>query len=210
MTLLTPAQAAGMLTASTIAMHQAGVPLMRRILPSGEDIAQWAHYPPDDCISPQSGARYFYHCHPPEERGDGEHGHFHLFLGKSTMPAPDAFILRPADDASARADVVHVAGLSITPQGLPVALFTVNRWVTDEWLFAAADILDALVGFDLRDAPGDALVNVWLTAIVHTARPILSGLLAERDAALRHAAWDGENRALEILSHQAIDIDQLV
>ena len=106
--------------------------------------------------------------------------------------------------------MVHIAALSISPAGLPLSLFTVNRWVTNEWLYPHGEIMSALAGFDLADAPGDPLVNRWLTAMVHLCAPLIDSLLAERDAALAAAGWDGENCALEILSTTTVDLQGLV
>ncbi len=207
---MTPETAAAALVNATVEMHDAGIPLMRRILPDTADITLWDHYPPNDQVSKKTGARFFYHCHPPEERGANEHGHFHLFLSKSAMVDPDAFALQPVNNEIVRVDVVHIAALSISADGLPTALFTVNRWVTDEWLFPHTAIAQALPKFDLSDAGGDALVNIWLTALVHVSAPTILGLLEARDIALARANWAGEDRALEILSHTPIDIQSLV
>jgi hypothetical protein len=207
---MSPEQAAQLLVEATIAMHSSGIPLMRRVLPPEVEATLWEHYPENDAASPHNGSRYFYHCHPVEERGAGEHGHFHLFLPKRAMPNPDAAQCAPADLEADRADVVHLVALSVSPEGLPISMFTVNRWVCDEWLFSHADIMAAIDGFDLTDADGDPLVNNWLTAMVHLARPVIHGLLAERDVKLSAANWDGEERGLEVISTEPIDLQALV
>lgn len=183
---------------------------MRRVLPSEVEATLWDHYPEHDAVSPHNGSRYFYHCHPVEERGAGEHGHFHLFLPKHAMAQPNTAKCVPPDIEADRADVVHLAALSISPAGLPLSIFTVNRWVCDEWLFTRSDIMDVIGNFDLTDAPGDPLVNAWLTAMVHLARPVIDQLLTERDAKLAAANWDGEARALEVISTAPIDLQALV
>ncbi len=183
---------------------------MRRVLPIEGEITLWDHYPENDAVSPHGKSRYFYHCHPVEERGPDEHGHFHLFFPKAAMPAQSIPRLIPLDLEADRADVVHIAALSVTPAGLPNAMFTVNRWVTDEWLYSRDDIMAVIDGFDLTDADGDPLVNQWLTAMVRLARPVIDTLLATRDAALAAGHWDGEARDLEILSHAAVDLQTLV
>jgi hypothetical protein len=207
---MTRDDAINLLITSTISMAQDGKPLMRRILPEGE-IALWDHYPEYDRVSPVSGARYFYHCHPVEERGAGEHGHFHLFLARTAMPKGAKYRLAPPRHARKGVPaVVHIAALSIDTAGLPIGLFTVNQWVTNEWLYPASAINDAITAFDLRDADGDPLVNQWLTALVQLARPNISALLDERDAVLAANNWDGRDEALEILSSRQIDIDALI
>jgi hypothetical protein len=207
MTTDSPASA---LIASTLSMYQQGKPLMRRILPEHEAVRMWDHYPVDDVISPATGARYFYHVHPPEERGLDEHGHFHLFLPRLAMPDPLAPMIVPPNRAAQAEDAVHIAALSINSAGIPNRLFTVNRWVTDEWLFSASDIVSRLDHFDLSDAPGDGKVNKWLTAAVALCRPIIATLLSERDIALKAAEFAGENRSFEILSAAPVDLQSLV
>lgn len=198
--------AANLLIDASLAMAREGVPLMRRILPAGVPQHLWDHYPADDAVAP-SGSRYFYHSHPPEERGTDEHGHFHLFLPRRAMPDPDAHRLA-ADEAAH--DAVHLIALSVASSGLPMRAFTTNRWVTDEWLFDAGAIMAALDRFDLRGAPGDALVNDWLTAAVALARPVIDELLAARDAALAAHDPSGEDRSVETLSSAALDLQALL
>ena len=207
---MSPEQAAQTLVEATVAMHQSGVPLMRRVLPPKVEPTLWEHYPEHDAVSPHNGSRYFYHCHPIEERGAGEHGHFHLFLPKLAMEQPNDAKCAPADLEVDRADVVHLAALSVSPEGLPIAMFTVNRWVCDEWLFSHNDIMSVIDGFDLTGADGDPLVNSWLTAMVHLTKPMISGLLAQRDERLAASNWNGEDRALEVISILPVDLQALV
>lgn len=191
-------------------MHDEGVPLMRRIVPADAAMRQWDHYPAQDILSPATGARAFYHAHPPGECVGGEHGHFHLSLARAVMPDPAAPLIAPPDRAPAPGDTVHVVALSIDPAGLPCGMFTVNRWVTDEWLFAAADVLAALDRFDLTRAAGDPLVNAWLTAMVRLCRPLIGPLLIVRDHRLRAIGLAGEDRSVERLSHVALDLPALL
>lgn len=198
------------LVEATVAMHESGMPLMRRLIPAGEEVLIWDHYPPDDAVAPRSKSRHFYHCHPPADRSDGEHGHFHFFLPKSAFARQGKWRSAPVDLTEKRADVVHIAALSISPEGQPLALFTVNRWVTGEWLYPATAIAAVLDRFDLTGAPGDPRVNQWLTAIVGLARPLIVDLLHHRDEILSAAGWPGEDRAIEITSHAKLDLQSLV
>lgn len=201
------AAAAQELVAATIDMAASGRPLMRRVVPE-TGYRVWDHYPADDAVDLATGSRWFYHAHPPEERGENEHGHFHLFLDREAfgdLPALAAPV-SPGD-----AGVVHVAALAIDTAGLPTHLFTVNRWVTDEWLFGATDILERLPDFDLSDANGDALVNRWLTAAVAIFKPEIAAILAERDRRIAGAAPPFfEDRNQEILSSIPIDLERCV
>lgn len=201
--------AANRLIELSIEMNRQGLPLMQRILPSDTAAEIWAHYPADDAISPVSGSRFFYHCHPPEQHGAGEHGHFHLFLPLSLFRRQDALSV-PPEDGSKRAEVVHFAALSVDCSGLPVKLFTVNRWVTDEWLFPAELVTALLLAFDLSGADGDELVNQWLTAFVSLAREDIGRLLANRDVLLAAKDWPGEDRSIEITSSTSINLQAVL
>lgn len=204
------ADAAAKLITATVAMAESGVPLMLRVVPdSGYRV--WDHYPRDDAVDAGTGARWFYHAHPPEERDAGEHGHFHLFLDRDAFDGlqPRA---KPLDSQGPDAGVVHIAALSIDLNGLPTKLFTVNRWVTDEWMYDARSILDRLGMFDLSEASeGDDLVNRWLTAAVATFVPEIERVLTARDRALNAVSDDFfEDRSAEILSSVDIDLQHCV
>ncbi len=201
-----PAQA---LIDALVAMHADGTPLMQRVLPADTEPEQWAHYPPDDAVSPATRSRYFYHCHPPEDRDADEHGHFHLFLPLSLFDESDCKSA-PPDDGEKRAQVVHLIAISIDRQGLPLRLFTTNRWVADEWLFSADSIARHIDQFDLEGADGDPLVNGWLTACVALSRAAILALLDKRDAVLMAKNWPGEDRSLEVVSSAELDLQTIL
>jgi hypothetical protein len=211
---VTRRQAAEALVDATISVAEAGRPLMLRVAPEDGQFAVWSHYPPDDSVDRKSGARWFYHAHPPGERHDGEHGHFHLFFDKTRLDARGATpVAEPLGGASSGADVVHIAAIGISLDGIPTELFTTNRWVTDEWLYAACEIIAELDDFDLTAANGDALVNLWLTTAVRFFRPEIEAALVARDQVI--ASWtDGEqafeDRDREVLSQAPIDINAAV
>jgi len=187
---------------------------MLRIVPGGDLFRAWDHYPPDDAVDAASGARWFYHAHAPGEREAGEHGHFHLFLDPGRLKRRGRRPLAgPPGGASAGADIVHIAAIGIDLNGLPTRIFTVNRWVTDEWLYRAADITAELVRFDLAAATGDALVNRWLTAAVAFFARQIEDVLKLRDAEIARWAPSAdpfEDRRLEVLSSVDIDINSAV
>ena len=94
------------------------------------------HYPQGDVYDSESHSQYYYHAHRPES---GEHGHFHTFLRakgmrRSVKPVPysgDAERPKGKDAPS------HIAAISMDGPGMPIALFTTNRWVTGETFYAA-------------------------------------------------------------------------
>ncbi len=48
--------------------------------------APGTHYPDGEVWDDLTHAQYFYHAHPDGGRAEGEHGHFHSFLGQGGMP----------------------------------------------------------------------------------------------------------------------------
>lgn len=206
------AAAAQILIDATVELAGSGRPLMRRIVPDDAEFAVWQHYPDLDAVDRRSGARWFYHAHPVEDRAGEEHGHFHLFFERSKFRRPAEPLAGPAGGKSVGADIVHIAALSVDLRGIPVQLFTVNRWVTDEWFYPADAVLERLARFDLSGAPGDPLVNRWLTSAVACMAPEIAVILRERDAKVAgygpdHAFWEDRNE--EILSAIPIDLQRV-
>lgn len=98
--------------------------------------------------------------------------------------------------------------ISLDARGLPVGLFTVNRWVTDGHWFDAATTLSFVDRFVLDAVQGHAHSCRWLTGFVRLYRPVIEAILFKRDerlarrAALQDALAD---HRLEVLSQKAID-----
>lgn len=188
------------LFAVTEQMASQGLPLVPRVVPPDTDFRQWDHYPENDAISASNRSRWFYHAHPPEQREPGEHGHFHLFLPLDMFDGAQPLgVPKPKNKkGKTPAKVVHLIALSCNVQGIPTHWFTTNRWVTNEYFMSGAAIIERLHRFDVCDAPGDPLVNGWLTAAVATFRNQIAGLIRERDEKLGESSL--EDRSLEILS----------
>ena len=159
-----------------------------RAFTAGSTPNQHQHYPPGDLVDPGSGTQCYYHCH----RGDGEHGHLHLFR----RPRP----LRP---------LTHLVAISLDGRGLPLALFSVNRWVSDDRWLPAAATLRLLEGVSLSGAACDPHLGGWLVHFLEFYRPNLETVLLQRDRTLRRRAPSRqaalEARDLEIPSHCPID-----
>ena len=211
------------------AMAEAGemvVDAMRVLAKTGDNIVgdvlrdqgeflQWNHYPEGDVYDPASGSQYYYHAHPPEERPQ-EHGHFHTFLrpkgmpeGMTPAPVPDLVLPDDANDA-----ISHLVAISMDKYGLPIGLFTTNRWVTGETWYTADDVIRMLDIFEIDLArPASWPVNRWITGMVCLFRPQIEDLVRRRDVTV--AAWRPEDaettvyedRALEITSQTEISID---
>ncbi|HLJ38156.1 MAG TPA: hypothetical protein VKT54_07085, partial [Steroidobacteraceae bacterium] len=183
-------------------------------------------------------AQYYYHAHPPGDRAAGEHGHFHTFLRPRGMPAgvqplmlpelaiPDAPaqphgpVLPPArqpDQGEDNDKLSHLVAISMDPQGLPIRLFTTNRWVTGETWYGAEDVVRMLDRFAITTSAPSATLNRWITAVFALFRPQMRALLAARDAAIMNwrRRYRGkvhvlEDRRLAVASSTAIDIEDQV
>ena len=145
-------------------------------------------YPLGDLVDPGSGTHCYYHCH----RADGEHGHLHLFR-------------RPRS----RRPLTHLIAISLDARGLPLALFSVNRWVSEDRWLPAASSLRLLDGVSLSGAGCDPHLDGWLVHFLRFYQPTLATVLQQRDRRLRQRATSLEAalqaRDLEIPSHCSID-----
>lgn len=175
---------------------------------------EWNHYPEGDIYDHVTHSQFYYHAHPQELRG-GEHGHFHTFLRplgmpRGVRPAPVPGLVLPEGENDA---LSHLIAISMDPRGIPIRLFTTNRWVTGEVWYAADDVRAMLDGFAIDLAHPSWPVNRWIGAMVRLFRPQIAALLDARDAAV--AAWGAahpgrdvyEDRDLEITSAMDIDVD---
>lgn len=176
-----------------------GRTLIERVLPEPPDTyTQYTHYPQGDAIDPESRARWFYHAHAPEERGEKEHGHFHLFLPTSAF-AKEKPLARPGKKSAAK--VVHVAALCFDTDGLPTHWIATNQWVTQEFLYPAEAVIARLDQMQLGGAGADKgipHVGTWLTLALAIARSDIEALLRARDHAL--ATTEPHDRTAEILA----------
>ncbi len=134
-----------------------------------------AHYPDGDEVDTESGYRYYYHSHEGRPWNHLEHGHFHLF-----QETAEGFH--------------HLVAISVDGRGLPVRLFTTNRWVTGEHWRPAPQIVQALRQFAIRDTGPLAALNRWINAMVQLFRPQIESLARERDTRLATAVAAGRER----------------
>ena len=146
------------------------------------------HYPEDDWRDPLSGGQAYYHCHRPGE----EHGHLHLFM--------------PAEPG---ADLTHLLAIGLDPRGLPLSLFTVNRWVANDAWLPAQLTCHLLERFSLAASEADRHTSGWLEQLIRFYAPTIQSLLLERDRTLedREGSLEQalEDRDLEIPSQLTID-----
>ncbi len=179
-----------------------------------ETFYEWNHYPDGDVYDAHSHAQFYYHAHPQELRA-GEHGHFHTFLRplgfpKGIMPAPVPDFEAPEAENDA---LSHIIGISMDPQGIPIRLFTTNRWVTGETWHKADDVRRMVDRFLIDHTRPSWAVNRWVSGMVCLFQPQIVKLLDARDQ--RVAAWEAahpgvnvyEDRDLEVTSVTDISVD---
>ncbi|MBV7266684.1 hypothetical protein KCG45_10885 [Erythrobacter sp. WH131] len=197
------------------AMAQEQKPLMLRVVPE-DNVTFWSHYPPKDARDADCQSRWYYHVHAAGSRDKDEHGHFHLFLHRTQLPEGLEPKVWPPQGEEAKAHVTHLIGLSIDTVGIPRAWFTVNRYVTNEFLYPADVMIEHLPAFNVDKTKEDGLVNRFVTAMVALYREEIAELLRQRDA--KHAeliaehgekAYEKES-GVEVLSQIPIDLDEKI
>lgn len=216
-------------------LAQSGDTILGELLRGAGGVVGWNHYPEGDVYDPLSHAQYFYHAHPPGQRTDPEHGHFHTFLrprgmAPGTRPlimpelaiadAPSAPVAPPVPQPNQGADndeLSHLVAIAVSETGEPVRLFTTNRWVTGETWYAAADVAAMLDRFVIDLARPSWPLNRWLSAMFRLFRPQMVALVHARDAAVmsfrrrrRGKVHVFEDRRLEVPSAVEIDIDEQI
>lgn len=169
----------------------------------GQEVVAFDHFPANDVVDLRRGCQFYYHAH----RQSGlEHGHLHLFWHASASGRRRH--LRPGRPRWQRSAPTHLLAVSLDSRGLPIALFTVNRWVTDGHWFDAGATLKMVERFAMGDVQGYEHSCRWLTGFVRLYRPLISELLSRRDQRLARAPGPEQalnDRRLEVLSTRHID-----
>lgn len=150
----------------------------------------YTHYPYDGGISDEkTGYRIFFHAHRPNE-----YGHFHTF----------------ATDENG--DLIHLVLISMDKEGVPIALATVNRWVTDD-KYVKADVLNKLL--DNFQMDSNLFVERRIVEFVYNTlnayKDLIYDLFDERDKWIKDYVNNNfnepfEDREYEILSERKINL----
>jgi hypothetical protein len=194
-------------------LGKAGTNPVAQVLRCQGNFLELDHYPKGDVYDEETGSQYYYHAHRAET---GEHGHFHVFLRAGGMPlGVEPMPYTGTEQRPLGADAIaHLVAVSMDRAGLPVGLFTTNRWVTGETFYGASDVISMLDRFEIDHAYPCLATNRWITALLRLFRPQIEVLLWQRDAEIfrRQRMSPGldvfEDRSLEILSELKIDIDE--
>lgn len=219
--------AAKAVSESLAELSEQGTSLVGEILKGQGEFLQWDHYPAGDVYDRTSHAQYYYHAHPADNRTPGypaglwavEHGHFHTFLRAEGMPPGAVPASLPDSQAGDTVDALsHIIAISMGRDGLPMRLFTTNRWVTGERWYDAETVIGLIDRFTVTSPVPSRPVNSWITHMLRLFRPQIEVLLHRRDEALadwqtRHHDADTaahQDRGLEVTSMTVIDIaDQI-
>jgi hypothetical protein len=169
----------------------------------GSDVLAYEHYPPGDIVDLRRGSQFYYHSH---RDGGTEHGHLHLFW-HATASGRRRYVGRERS-RWLRTSPSHLFAISLDARGLPLGLFTVNRWVTGGHWFDAATTLSFVDRFALGADVGHSHSIRWLTGFVRMYLPAIERLLLERDSRLSRRVdlvSALRDRRLEVLSQSSID-----
>ena len=190
-------------------LEKAGSNVVWEILQDNDTFYQWNHYPEGDVYDDETHSQYYYHAHNPEteNRELDEHGHFHLFLRQKGIPKQiKPAVIPNAWEEDEPDDICHLIGISMNHDGKPKELFTVNRWVTGETWYDAADVIRMLDYFKIDHAWPSWPTNIWLSEMVQLYKAQIAHLILQRDQALEDwkAQHPGvnpfEDKGLEIMS----------
>lgn len=180
------------------------------ILRGQGDFYEYSHYPPGDVIDAETHSQYYYHAHR-----EDEHGHFHTFLRRPGMPK-NVVALGDAEDRAAADTFAHLAGVSMDEYGVPKRLFAVNRWVSDDTWFSAADTIRMLDRFQIDQGWPSWPTNRWLSALIRLYRHHIAALLKARDDVLAERMKRDplesilEDRELDEIVYMPISVDHLL
>ncbi len=191
-------------------LAKTGDNVVGEVLPKDRTFCEFDHCPAGDIYDHASHSQFYYHAHR-----KGEHGHFHTFVRERGMPDGVVPVAQSEMDYMKQRDdrLSHLIAISMDNRGLPIALFTTNRWVTAENWYACTDVCAMLDGFDVDLARPSWPTNRWISAMLRLFRPQIIDLLVQRDEVIkdwqdRHEEQDVfEDRRLEIPSELEISVD---
>ena len=196
-------------------LGKSGANTVGQVLANHGTFYEMDHYPPGDVYDQETGSQYYYHSHRSET---GEHGHFHTFLRADAIPETIEPYPYSGDGERPLGEdaICHLVAVSMDQDGLPISLFSTNRWVTGETFYAADDVISLLDRFAIDHVYPCLATNNWLTAMLRLFRPQIEILLRERDRCIlahqnAHPDRDVfEDQELEVTSLISIDIDEQI
>ncbi len=203
------ALAAARLSECIRVLSNTGDSIVGELLKTRDDYTVWKHYPPGDVRDPNTHSQFYYHAHP-EKLRPGEHGHFHTFIRGKGIPDDLRQSSRPGnlDLATAEKPMAHLVAIAMNERGMPITLFTVNRWVTKDTWFDADETIALLDRFVVDTAHPSWPVNQWVSCMLVLFRPQIEALIRERDDRLD--AWQPSDPGTETLNDRALEITSML
>jgi hypothetical protein len=194
-----------------------GKNILHYTLQSEERHQRFSHYPAKDRIDSSSGAQYFYHCHR-EDFETTEHGHFHCFLRYKRIPKHIKPTRLDDWDLHIKNPMTHLVAIGMNQMGMPIRLFTVNRWVTSEIWYDAIHSSKFLKRFKMTkdDDPYWQTLDKWVEGMLHLFSPQIEWLYQERDKIIQVQQEKGPheniylNKELEELSYIDINLQKQI
>ncbi len=182
-------------------LAKAGSNVVAEVLPREGTFYELAHCPAGDIYDQESHAQYYYHAHR-----KGEHGHFHTFLREAGMPPGIEPVEQSETDTMKQRDdkLSHLVAISMDRWGLPIALFTTNRWVTAENWYSAADGAAMLDCFVINHARPSWPTNRWVSAMLRLFRPQIVALFYRRDAKVKE--WQKRHPDEDVFEDRRLDL----
>lgn len=146
------------------------------------------HYPYDGgIVDKKTGSRVFFHAHR-----KNEYGHFHTFINDE------------------KGDLVHLVLISMDKEGRPLALATVNRWVTGD-KYVKADKLKMLLD-DFKIAPelfeDDRLLR-FVNNIMTGYKEEIHKLFEKRDEWIRNYAFTYTREPFKDKNHEVLSMKEI-
>lgn len=172
-------------------LHKEGSSLVLKTL-NGKKYVRDAetHYPNEEAIKDnETKCTLFFHAHRNEE-----FGHFHTFI----------------DDENG--NLIHLVMISVNENGFPIAISTLNRWVTDDHFIPANKLKEQFLKFKMNDELfPDKRINQFISSIFTAYKIEIFNLFDERDNVIDNyisinAMVPFEDDEIEILSTCKIDI----
>ena len=211
-------QAASVVSEIMRVLHKSNTNVVGEILKTSDTFLEWEHIPKEDVYDRTSHSQYYYHAHPKslDKTGmhDDEHGHFHTFIRGKGMP--DNIKPVPLEDYDSSIDIsevnTHVIGIGMDNMGVPMRLFTVNRWVTGEIWHSAEDVISLLDSYEIDNVIPTWPVNLWVTNMIALFRPQIEDLILKRDQQVEEWKKQNpdsniyENRDFEVASYLDINL----
>lgn len=167
----------------------------------GQEVLVDQRYPSNDIIDQRNGYQYFYHSH---RHGSQEHGHLHLFY-HATKSGQRRYINQNSKPW-VRTAPSHLFAVGLDERGLPISIFTVNRWITEGHWFNAETVMNMVRGFDVQVNNEYSQSALWLTGFIGMYLPLIARLLQMRDEALSRACDQIGTPLPRLLNDQNMDV----